>query len=68
VDYPEIAPDLNYIQLGSSYLKGGPRALWTNVYEADRRADGGNEPPNVREFFRQTLKTNYGLQDLDQKY
>jgi hypothetical protein len=54
--------------LASSYLEGGPRALWTNVYEAYKRANGGNEPPNPRQFFRQTLEANYGLQDLDQKY
>jgi hypothetical protein len=54
--------------LASSYLEGGPHALWTNVYEAYKRADGGNEPPNLREFFRQALEANYGLQDLDQKY
>jgi hypothetical protein len=54
--------------LASSYLEGGPRALWTNVYEAYKRANGGAEPPNPRQFFRQTLEANYGLQDLDQKY
>jgi hypothetical protein len=54
--------------LASSYLKGGPRALWTNVYEAYKRANGGNEPPKPCQLFRQTLEANYGLQDLDQKY
>jgi hypothetical protein len=54
--------------LAPSYLEGGPRALWTNVYEAYKRANGGAEPPNPRQFFRQTLEANYDLQDLDQKY
>jgi hypothetical protein len=54
--------------LASSYLEGGPRALWTNVYKLYRRANGGAEPPDLRQFFRQTLEANYGLQDLDQKY
>jgi hypothetical protein len=54
--------------LASSYLEGGPRTLWTNVYEAFKRANGGNEPPTPRQFFRETLEANYGLQDLDQKY
>jgi hypothetical protein len=54
--------------VASSYLEGGPHALWTNVYEAYKRANGGNEPPNPRQFFRQTLEANYGLHDLDQKY
>jgi hypothetical protein len=38
------------------------------VYEAYRAAHGGNEPPNPRQFFRETLEANYGLQDLDQKF
>jgi hypothetical protein len=42
--------------------------LWTNVYEAFKRANGRNEPPNPRQFFRETLEANYGLQDLNQKY
>lgn len=67
-DYLRTAPDADYIRLASSYLEGGPRALWTNVYEAYKRANGGAEPPNPRQYFRQTLEANYGLQDLDQKY
>jgi hypothetical protein len=67
-DYLRSAPNTDYIRLASSYLEGGPRALWTNVYEAYKRANGGSEPPNPRQFFRQTLEANYGLQDLDQKY
>jgi hypothetical protein len=61
---------VDYIRfkLASSYLESGPRALWTNVYEAYKRANGGNEPPNPRQFFRQTLEANHGLRDLDQKY
>jgi hypothetical protein len=53
--------------LASSYLEGGPRSLWTKVYEAFKKGNGGNEPPNPRQFFRETLEANYGLQDLDQK-
>jgi hypothetical protein len=67
-DYLRTALDADYIRLASSYLEGGPRALWTNVYEAYKKGHGGNEPPNPRQFFRQTLEANYGLQDLDQKY
>jgi predicted membrane metal-binding protein len=66
-DYLRSAPDADYIRLASSYLEGGLRALWTNVYEAYKRANGGNEPPNPRQFFRQTLEANYGLRHLDQK-
>jgi hypothetical protein len=38
------------------------------VYEAYKAAHGGNEPPNPRQFFHETLEANYGLQDLDQKF
>jgi hypothetical protein len=32
-DYLQTALDADYIRLASSYLEGGPRALWTNVHE-----------------------------------
>jgi hypothetical protein len=67
-DYLRTASDADYIRLASSYVEGGPGALWTNVYEAYTRAIGGAEPPNPRQFFRQPLEANYGLQDSDQKY
>jgi hypothetical protein len=50
-DYLRTAPDADYIRLASSYLEGGPRSLWTTVYEAYKAAHGGNEPPNPRQFF-----------------
>jgi hypothetical protein len=67
-DYLCTAPDADYIRLALSYLEGGPRSLWTSVYEAYKAAHGRNEPPNPRQFFRETLEANYGLQDLDQKF
>jgi hypothetical protein len=67
-DYLRTAPDADYIRLASSYLEGDPRSLWTSVYEAYKAAHGGAEPPNPRQFFRETLEANYGLQDLDQKF
>jgi hypothetical protein len=67
-DYLRTAPDADYFRLASSYLEGGPRTLWTNVYEAFKRANGGSEPPTPHQFFRETLEAYYGLQDLDQKY
>jgi hypothetical protein len=67
-DYLRTAPDADYIQLACSYLEVGPRSLWTGVYEAWKAANGGAEPPNPRQFFRDTLENNYGLQDLEQKY
>jgi hypothetical protein len=47
-DYLRTAPDADYIRLASSYLEGGPRSLWTSVYEAYKAAHGGAEPPNPR--------------------
>jgi len=67
-DYLRTAPDADYIRLASSYLEGGPRSLWTSVYEAHKAANGGAEPPNPRVFFRQTLERNYGLHDQGQKH
>jgi hypothetical protein len=57
-DYLRTAPDADYIRLASSYLEGGPRTLWTNVYEAFKRANGGNEPLvtfSVRRLRRTTV-------------
>jgi hypothetical protein len=67
-DYLRTALDVDYIRLASSCMEGGPRAMWTNVYEAYKRANGGAEPPNPHQFIRQTLEASYGLQELDQKY
>jgi hypothetical protein len=38
------------------------------VYEAYKAAHGGAEPFNPRQFFRDKIEANYGLQDLDQKF
>jgi hypothetical protein len=38
------------------------------VYEAWKAANGGAEPPNPWQFFWHTLESNYGLQNLEQKY
>jgi hypothetical protein len=67
-EYLQTASDADYIRLTSSYLEGGPRSLWTKVYEAYNKANRGAEPANPPQFFRETLEANYGLQDLDQKY
>jgi hypothetical protein len=68
-DYLQTAPAQDYIRLASSYLEGGPWSLWTSVYEAYRTAHAAApEPPNPRQFLRQKMEQNYGLQDLEQKY
>jgi hypothetical protein len=51
-DYLRTALDGEYIRLASFHLKGGLRTLWTNVYEGH----GGAEPPNPRQFFRETME------------
>jgi hypothetical protein len=38
------------------------------VYEAYKAAHGENEPPNPRQYFRETFEATYGLRDLDQKF
>lgn len=67
-DYLRAAPDNEYLRLAASYLEGGPRMLWQSRYEAYRAGHDNNDPPAVRQFFRQTLEANYGLGDLQQKY
>jgi hypothetical protein len=68
-DYLRTAPNADYIRLASFYLEGGPRSLSTSlVSEAYKAAHARAEPGNPRQFFRQTLEANYGLQDLNQKY
>jgi hypothetical protein len=44
------------------------KQLHISVYETYKAAHGRAEPPNPRQFFRETLEANYGLQDLDQKF
>jgi hypothetical protein len=46
-DYLRHASDQDYIRLASSYLEGGPRSLWTTLYEAYRVAHGNQEPPTL---------------------
>ena len=69
-DYLSRAPDADYLRSASSYLEGGPRLLYMSRLEAYRNANGGNNPPDAqaRQWFRQTLEANYGLQDLEQKH
>jgi hypothetical protein len=67
-DYLRAAPDDEYLRLASSYLEGGPRMLWQSRYDEYRRGHANAEPPQVRQFFRQTLEANYGLADLEQKH
>jgi hypothetical protein len=56
-DYLCTAPDADYIRLASSYSEGGPRSLWTSVYEAYNAAHGVAEPPYLR-FSVRRLRQN----------
>jgi hypothetical protein len=56
-DYLRTAPNADYIQLASFYLEGGPRSMWTSVYEAWKAANGGAEAPNPRQFSERPWKT-----------
>ena len=69
-DYLSRAPNADYLRSASSYLEGGPRLLYMSRLEAYRNAHGGKNPPDaqVRQFFRETLEANYGLQDFEQKH
>jgi hypothetical protein len=47
-NYLRTALDGEYIRPASFYLEdGGPRTLWTNVYEGYKTAHGGAEPHNL---------------------
>lgn len=61
-------PDNDYLRMASSYVGGKPRTYWVGQYAAYRSAHGGAEPPNPRQFFRDTLTSGYGARDPLQSY
>lgn len=69
-DYLSRAPDADYLRSASSYLEGGPRLLYMSRLEAYRNANAGANPPDAqaRQWFRDTMEANYGLQNLEQKH
>ena len=67
-DYLRNAPAAEYLRMASSYLAGKPRSYWMSQYESYRRNHGGAEPPNPRDFFRETMERGYGLRDETQSY
>ena len=67
-EYLRDTPADQYLRMASSYLNGKPRSYWMSQYEAYHTANANQEPPNVRQFFRDTMIRGYGLRTPDQKY
>lgn len=67
-EYFVNTPAADYLRMASSYVGGKPRTYWVGQYEAYRNAHGGAEPPDPRQFFRDTLITGYGARDPLQSY
>jgi hypothetical protein len=54
--------------LSSSFLHGKRRSYFQSKYDAYKAANGGAEPVNPREFFRETMISGYSLSDQTQVY
>jgi hypothetical protein len=67
-DYARTCTDGDYLRTVSSYLHGKPRSYFQSKYDAYKAANGGAEPANPREFFRETMISGYGLSDQTQVY
>jgi hypothetical protein len=67
-DYARTCADGDYLHTVSSYLHGKPRLYFQSKYNAYKAANGGAEPANPREFFRETMISGYGLSDQTQIY
>ena len=61
-------PAVDYLRFASSYLSGKPKTYWTAQYAAWQAANPGAQPPDVRQFFRDTMIRGYGLRDPVQSY
>jgi hypothetical protein len=55
-DYLRTAPDADSIRLASSYLEGGPRSLWTSVYEAYKAETAEPSPLTLVSFSVRRLR------------
>jgi hypothetical protein len=67
-DYARTCNDGDYLRIVSSFLHGKPRSYFQSKYDAYKAANGGAEPANPREFFRETMISGYGLSDQTQVY
>jgi hypothetical protein len=67
-DYARTCNDGDYLRIVSSFLHGKPRSYFQSKYDAYKAANGGAEPANSREFFRETMISGYGFSDQTQVY
>lgn len=71
-DYLRNTPNEDYLRMASSYLSGKPRSYWMSKYEAFKTEHAldpvGPEPPNPRQFFKDTMERGYGLRDETQTH
>jgi hypothetical protein len=62
-DYTRTCNDGNYLRIVSFFLHSEPRSYFQSKYDSYKAANGGAEPANPREFFRETMISGYGLSD-----
>jgi hypothetical protein len=67
-DYARTRADGDYLRAVNSYWHGKPRLYFRSKYDAYKAANGGAEPANSEEFFRETMISGYGLSDQTQVY
>jgi hypothetical protein len=67
-DYARTCADGDYLRTVSFYLHGKRRSYFQSKYDAYKAVNGGAEPANRREFFRETMISGYGLFDQTQVY
>jgi hypothetical protein len=67
-DYAKTCNDGDYLRIVSSFLHGKPRSYFQSKYDAYKAANGGAEPANPREFFRETMISGYSPSDQTQVY
>jgi hypothetical protein len=65
-DYARTCAHGDYLRTVSFYLHGKPRSYFQSKYDAYKAANGGAEPANPQEFFRETMIGGYGLSDQSQ--
>jgi hypothetical protein len=66
--YARTCADGDYLRTVSSYVHGKLRSYFQSKYDAYKAANGGAEPANPQEFFRETMISGYGLSDQTQVY
>ena len=67
-EYFRGSTNADYLRNASSFLAGKPRSYWVSQYDAYHRNNANQEPPNVRQFFSDTMIRGYGIRDPEQSY